>query len=76
MVAKLIVITVEENNDILKELQANFRKGYNNMGHIYVLKYIIDLFIYFQKRKLCCSSVDYNKAFDTIETDVIWHKVM
>ncbi len=34
-----------ENNHILKEIQAGFRKGYSTMDHIFVLKHIIDLFI-------------------------------
>ncbi len=54
-----------ENNHILKEIQAGFRKGYSTMDNILVLKHIIDLFIS-KKHKLYCCFVDYTKAFDTI----------
>ncbi len=47
-----------ENNDVLKEIQACFRKGYSTMDHMFVLKHIMDLFIS-KKHKLYCCFEDY-----------------
>ena len=60
-----------ESNNILKEKQAEFRKGYGTVDHIFVFKAIIDLFCASQ-RKLFCIFIDYQKAFDTIWRDGLW----
>jgi len=62
-------------NKILEENQAGFRKGYGTVDHIFVFKCIIDLFCA-KKRKLFCSFVDYQKAFDTIWRDGLWIKLV
>ena len=54
-----------ENNAILNESQAGFRKGYSTLDHIFTLKNIVELFKFKKKRLFCCF-VDYTKAFDSI----------
>ena len=54
-----------EENNILKENQTGFRKGYSTLDHIYVLRNVIELFK-FKKKKLFCCFVDYTKAFDSV----------
>lgn len=63
-----------ENNLILKEIQAGFRKGYSTLDNIYVFKTIIELFR-FKKKKLFCCFVDYKKAFDSIWREALWYKL-
>ena len=63
-----------ENNYILKEIQAGFRKGYSTLDNIYVFKNIIDLFK-FKKKKLFCCFVDYKKAFDSVWREALWYKL-
>ena len=63
-----------DNNLILKEIQAGFRKGYSTSDNIYVFKNILDLFR-FKKKKLFCCFVDYKKAFDSIWREALWYKL-
>ena len=64
-----------ENNLILKEIQAGFRKGYSTLDHIFVLKNLIDIFKSKNKKLFCCY-VDYTKAFDSIWREALWHKLI
>ena len=54
-----------EKNDIIGEEQAGFRKDYNKIDHIFVLKSITELYLN-QNKKLFCLFVDYSTAFDKI----------
>ena len=53
-----------EDNLIIKEIQAGFRKGYSTLDHVFVIKNLIHLYK-FKKKKLFCCFVDYTKAFDS-----------
>lgn len=50
--------------NLIGESQAGFRKGNFTIDHIFVLKCVIDLFIW--KKKLFCLFVDYSKAFHMV----------
>ena len=64
-----------EQNFILNEIQAGFRKGYSTADHVFVLKHLMDLFKYKNKKLFCCF-VDYTKAFDSIWREALWHKLI
>ncbi len=64
-----------EDNSILRETQAGFRKSYSTTDHIFLLKHVIDLFC-FKKRRLFCSFIDYSKAFDSVWRDALWYKLL
>ena len=64
-----------ERNHISDENQASFRKGYGTVDHIFAFKCIIHLSCA-KKRKLFCSFVDYQKAFDTIWRNGLWTKLI
>ena len=64
-----------EENKILGESQAGFRKGYSTLDHIFVLKNAIDLFLT-EKKKLFCCFVDYTKAFDMVWREALWYKLL
>ncbi len=53
------------DNHILSENQAGFRKYYSTTDHLFVLKCIIELCIW-KRKKLYCAFVDYKKAFDSL----------
>ena len=64
-----------EENKLLVEEQNGFRKKRNCVEHIYTLYTIIN------SRKLSKQStyvcfIDYKKAFDTVNRDLLWYKLM
>lgn len=61
--------------DILGEDQAGFRNGYSTADHIFSLKALIDLFL-FQKKRLYAAFVDYQKAFDSVQRNLLWVKLL
>ena len=64
-----------ENNNILGEDQAGFRQGYGVSDHIFVLKHIIDIYL-FNRRKLYCAFIDYKAAYDKIDRVLLWGKLL
>jgi hypothetical protein len=64
-----------ESNTILSENQAGFRKSYSTVDHAFVVKSILDIFM-FHKKKLYCAYIDYQKAFDSIWRAGLWSKLL
>lgn len=64
-----------ENNNILCEEQAGFRKGYSTIDHIFSLKLIIDFYLA-KKKNLFCAFIDYKKAFDSVNRLALWRKLL
>lgn len=61
--------------NIVKETQAGFREGYSTVDHIFLIKNIIDLFLW-KKKFVFCLFIDYKKAFDTVWRDGLWYKLI
>ena len=67
---------VNENN-IIGEEQAGFRSGYSTYDHIFTLHAIIDLYLNkFNRRRLYCAFIDYQKAFDLVDRASLWTKLL
>ena len=64
-----------ESNNVIGEEQVGFRQGHSTLDHVFVLKNIIDLYIY-KKKKLYCLFVDYRMAFDKINRTALWSKLL
>lgn len=64
-----ITRTLDENQP--KE-QAGFRAGYSTLDHIHTVRQIFEKNKEFNVPFYCCF-IDYNKAFDSIEHENIWH---
>ena len=64
-----------DDNCILSENQAGFRKKYSTVDHVFTLKSLIDMYLA-QKKKVFCAFVDYAKAFDSIWRVGLWHKLV
>ena len=67
--------TFLEDNDILCENQAGFRKHYSTTDHIFTLHLLIELFKY-QKKKIYCTFIDFSKAFDSVWRIGLWRKLL
>ena len=64
-----------DSNQIMSEAQAGFRKGYSTTDQIFTVKCIVELFLC-QGRRLFCTFVDYSKAFDSINRETLWKKLI
>jgi len=60
--------------NVISENQTGFRKGHSTLDHVFVLKSLFDMLKY-QKKKLYCAFIDYEKAFDRIWRDGMWYKL-
>ena len=64
-----------EDNDVLYDGQNGFRKGRSCLDHIYTLYTIINNRKLEKKDTFVCF-VDAKKAFDTVNRDCLWYKLM
>ena len=64
-----------DENRILLENQAGFRKHYSTSDHIFVLHSLFEL-LKKQKKKLFCAFVDFSKAFDSVWRIALWNKLL
>ena len=64
----------DENATIVPE-QAGFRAGHSTVDQVFTLHCIIDFFLA-KKKRLCCLFIDYEKAFDRVESVFLWQKLL
>ncbi|MES9884249.1 MAG: reverse transcriptase family protein [Sedimenticola sp.] len=64
-----------EYEEIMKENQAGFRKGYSTTDHVFVLHSLIEM-LKQHKKKLFCCFVDFSKAFDSVWRVGLWQKLL
>ena len=64
-----------DENVMLSENQAGFRKTYSTSDHIFSLHALIEI-MKFEKKKLFCSFVDFSKAFDSVWRSALWGKLL
>lgn len=63
------------NNEILQENQAGFRKGYETTDHIFVLNSLLEI-LKSKKQKLYCAFIDFSQAFDSVWRVGLWRKLL
>ena len=64
-----------ENNSILSEIQAGFRKNYSVSDHMFTLYSLIS-YLRCRKKKLFCTFIDFSKAFDQVWRSGLWFKIL
>ncbi|MCG8034442.1 MAG: reverse transcriptase family protein [Candidatus Thiodiazotropha taylori] len=64
-----------EDNNLLNENQAGFRKSYATTDHVFSLYALIEI-MKIEKKKLFCSFVDFSKAFDSVWRSALWGKLL
>ena len=64
-----------EQNVILEENQAGFRKGYSTTDQIVTLHALMDI-LKIKKKKLFYAFVDFRKAFDSVWRSGLWQKLL
>ena len=64
-----------EDNDVLSEAQAGFRKDYSTVDHIFTLHAMVSKHLK-KNKKLHVAFVDFRKAFDTVKRNVLWNVLL
>ena len=64
-----------ENYQVYIESQAGFRSNMGTVDNIFTLHGLLTHVIN-QEKKLYCAFIDFTKAFDYINRDILWHKLI
>jgi len=64
-----------ERNNLLCTNQGGFRKDYRTIDHVFILKTLINKYIYKCKKKLHVCFVDFRKAFDSVWRSALFLKL-
>ena len=64
-----------DDNGLLGYEQGGYRKGHSTTQHIFSLHSLINLYLQ-KKKKLYCLFVDYRKAYDKIQRNLLWDKLL
>ena len=65
-----------ESNDIIHDCQYGFRQKRSTVDLVFILSSIVNKVIKQERRKLYCSFVDFQKAFDLVYRNGIWQKLL
>ena len=60
-----------EQNGVICEAQAGFRKGRSTIDHIFTLNAIIERYL-LKNSKLYVAFIDFKKAYDTVNRNILW----
>ena len=63
------IVLWSEAKSIIAECQAGFRQGRSTIDQIFILKTIVDKFLFRKKGRIYCMFVDFSQAFDTVNRD-------
>ena len=63
-----------ENNNLINENQAGFRKQHSTVDHIFVIQILAEI-CKKRNRKLFCCFIDFQKAFDSVWRAGLWCKL-
>jgi hypothetical protein len=64
-----------ETNGLLSANQGGFRKNYRTVDLIFILKTIINKYVYKCKRKVYACFIDFKKAFDSVWRSALFIKL-
>ena len=62
-----------EQNQVLDESQAGFRKNYSTVDNIFSLQAIIQKYLSRERGRFYCIYIDFRRAFDSIHHDKLWN---
>ena len=61
--------------DIISDSKAGFRKGRGTIDNIFIIQSIVDYSLE-QGKKVYCAFIDFRKAFDYLNRDCLWFKLL
>ena len=65
-----------EEHDLLSPNQGGFRAGYRTSDHIFILKTLIDKYVYNNNKNLFVCFVDFQKTFDSVARKAMLTKLL
>ena len=65
-----------ESEKLLSHFQAGFRKGYRITDNIFILKTLMNKYLFKEKKELFVCFVDFLKAFDTVWRPALLLKIL
>ena len=65
-----------ETHEILNKFQAGSRKNYSTIDNIIILNSLIEKTIKCKRRKLYCGFIDLKNAYDSINHNLLFHKLL
>ena len=63
-------------NNIIVEAQAGFRKGYCTTDQIFCLQSLVQKYLSVQGGRLYVIFIDFSKAFDRVNHNMLWHRLI
>jgi hypothetical protein len=63
------------NHQVLSEFQAGFAKGKSTSDNVFIIGTTVDKYLRVKRGKLYWCFVDFEKAFDSINREVLWFKM-
>ena len=64
-----------DSHKTLIDVQAGFRKGRSTVDNTFILHNIVNVCLN-QNQRLYCSFIDFQKAFDYVNRDCLWYKMI
>ena len=65
-----------DNNDINKDEQAGYRKGFSTIDPFFILYAVVSKYISKKKGQMYVCFVDFSKAFDSMPHSLLWYQMM
>lgn len=65
-----------EEEDILQEEQAGYKKGYSTIDQLFTLQSLVQKYLSRKKGRYYALFVDFSKAFDSIPHFLLWYKLI
>jgi hypothetical protein len=60
---------------VLSTFQAGFVRGKRTLDNVFIIKTIMDKCLREKRGRTCWCSVDFEKAFDSIDREALWFKM-
>ena len=70
------IVLWSESKGFLSECQAGFRQKKSTVDQMFILKTMIDRFLFRKRGRVYCIFVDFSKAFDTVNRNYLFYSLI
>ena len=64
-----------EENSVIDESQAGFRRSYSTIDHIFTLVSVVQKYLSKTRGRLYCVFIDFSKALDSVQHQILWNSL-